>query len=123
MTLCSGCPDQGMCCRYIELPIQFTRRLTEDEVHWVNLHPGFEAGPNWVTAPFRADPVLAHPGMERWNIACSALAADGTCQLFDRPERPEMCSRSPDGPNQTPDGCLYNDALTSARAEVVQGKV
>ena len=117
MTLCAACPIRGDCCRYVELPIQFWRQLTDDECKWINLHPGFHATPTMVAAPWQPEPTVAHPGTQRWDVACSALAADGSCKLYGQPERPEMCSRWPDGPNQAPTGCLYNDALVQERGK------
>ena len=85
---CGDCPDRGMCCRYIELPL--ARRLTEDEVRWVELHEGITIKGSTV----------------RIEQSCSALQPDGLCGLYGTPMRPAMCGRWPDSPGQAPEGCV-----------------
>ena len=91
---CDGCkrPDvkQAQCCTFLNLPIQ--RELSEDEMRWVNLHPGVTTDGSTVS----------------FNVACTALNEDGTCSLFGKPERPEMCVRYPELPSQVLEGCAYS---------------
>ena len=87
---CRDCPDPGMCCRYLELPL--ARELTHDERNWVNLHQ-HASMPDSQTIHF--------------NTSCIALK-DGRCTIYDMTLRPQMCSTWPDRPEeQTPQGCLY----------------
>ena len=98
MSGCDGCSDLGQCCRYVELPL--ARVLTQDEASWVKLHPGLS-----LILDVRADRVQQTIRIE---TRCRALAHDGMCMLYDRPERPEMCSVWPDDPiNQAPPGCVF----------------
>ena len=87
---CERCPDRGMCCRYVELPL--ARTLNADERKWVSLHRGLEVRGLTV----------------RFNITCSALTDEGLCSLHGTPERPEMCALWPDDArNQAPEGCVF----------------
>lgn len=91
MSLCQFCPDPGMCCRYVELPL--ARALTDDEARWVQLHPGL---------------VMKEPRVIHINVNCSALTEDGLCSLHGSDERPVMCAVWPDKPEeQAPKGCAY----------------
>lgn len=91
---CDGCPDRGMCCRYIELPL--ARRLTSDETRWAELHEG----------------IRIKGSVVRIEQTCSALSADGLCTLYGTPDRPEMCARWPDRPEvQAPLGCVYLEGV------------
>lgn len=81
-----------MCCRYVELPL--ARPLTRDEANWVELHPGI---------------AMKDARTVRIETNCSALQPDGLCGLYGTPLRPEMCGRWPDGPNQAPEGCVYQE--------------
>ena len=124
MTDCAGCPDPGMCCRYVELPVRWAiydgnhrrldlhRGLTPDEARWVGLHPGFFVQPDGyeVAGPsVHGDWNEAATAMH-WDIPCSALGADGSCALYGKPERPLMCGDWPTGPHQAPEGCNFNSA-------------
>lgn len=84
---CDGCKatDPGACCKFIVMP---ERPLTADELKWVRLHPGVEG----LTG--------------RHDIPCSALS-EGVCTLYGSPERPEMCVRYPEMPEQLIPGCAY----------------
>ena len=103
--ICDRCPDRGMCCRYIELPL--ARALTLDEEHWVSLHPGLS--------------VKGMGRIIRFEIACSALTIGGLCSLFGSDERPLMCTAWPDAAEQIPVGCAYSEkgALSGAGAAVM----
>lgn len=91
VSLCDRCSDRGMCCRYVELPL--ARALSEDEQHWVELHPGLR-----MTA---ADVIHIETN-------CSALTDAGMCALHGTDERPAMCGVWPDQPKeQAPAGCAY----------------
>ena len=94
MAKCDRCPDPGMCCRYMELPL--ARPLTEDETRWVELHEGFR---------------MVTPNTIRFQVSCSALTPEGKCSLFGTDERPEMCSVWPDAIEQVPEGCVYAEEL------------
>ena len=92
--LCRLCTDRGMCCRYVELPLG--RFLSTDERRWVELHPELH--------------ILDLDGLPVLHIdtTCSALMADGFCDLYGTATRPEMCSIWPDRPEkQAPPGCAY----------------
>ena len=135
MTLCAQCSDRGMCCRYVELPVDtrvdkttflLARKLTDDEIRWVNLHPGI------AVATKANDPELqalvgmvvsvADPDSWKWlkympekviriETKCSALTDEGRCSLYGTAERPEMCERWPDDVEaQAPVGCAYRVA-------------
>lgn len=120
--ICHLCTRVGQCCEYIELPTRerslvtgagmvgsLARSLSDDEVHWAELHPG-------VTIAFR-DYLRITPDVRYTQIGnmvhiesrCTALAGDGGCSLYGRSdERPRMCSDWPDQPEtQAPDGCAY----------------
>ena len=88
---CDGCPkNPGACCQFVVLP---ERPVTADEMKWLRLHNGAAA--------------LYLAGVKgRQNIPCSALA-DGRCSLYGSPERPEMCVRYPEMPEQLIEGCQY----------------
>jgi hypothetical protein len=90
---CDGCKRHGVtqaqCCTFLAMPT--ARRLTQDEAHWAELHPGILVQDNHMVV----------------NVACSALTADGLCSLFGSPERPAMCERFPELPEQVPVGCAY----------------
>ena len=98
MAICDWCPDRGMCCRYVELPL--SRTLSRDEAYWVSLHPGISVKDKWTADGF------VH--VVRIETACSALDEDGLCSLFGKPGRPEMCVIWPDQvEEQAPEGCAY----------------
>ena len=85
---CDGCGGLASCCNHVQLPL--ARPLSEDEAKWVNLHPGVSV----VGDHIRIDSV------------CSALE-NGRCTLFGKPERPAMCVRAPELPQQLLPGCSY----------------
>lgn len=85
---CDGCGGRALCCQYLELPL--ARELSADERRWVDLHPGLSV----VGATIHID------------TACGALD-DGRCTLFGKPERPAMCVRYPELPEQVIAGCAY----------------
>lgn len=88
---CDRCPDPGMCCRYVELPL--ARPLTEDETRWVELHDGLR---------------MTAPNVIHIDVNCSALTEEGRCSLFGTDSRPVMCEVWPDQPEtQAPVGCVY----------------
>ena len=91
---CDRCPDPGMCCRYVELPL--ARELTADERNWVELHPGLR---------------MTAANVIRFEVNCSALTPEGRCSLFGTAERPDMCTRWPDALEQVPEGCIYAEEL------------
>lgn len=91
---CRHCSDIGQCCRYVELPL--ARALTDDERKWVELHPGLR---------------MTAANVIRFDIACSALTAEGLCSLYGTDARPEMCARWPDALEQVPPGCVYAERL------------
>lgn len=94
-----------MCCRYVELPL--ARRLSRDEQKWIALHPGM-----------RIIDRLDHH-VVRFEVACGALAPDGRCTLYGKPERPEMCAHWPDYPEeQTPPGCVYREPELKEKVEI-----
>ena len=84
---CDGC---GLCCTFMVLP---ERPLTPDETKWLRLHDG-------------AETLYLAGATGRIDIPCSALS-DGKCSLYGSPERPEMCGRYPEMPEQLIDGCKY----------------
>lgn len=92
---CDGCIKSipGACCRYLVLP---ERPVSADELAWLRLHPGAEA-------------MYAEGKTGRVDIPCSALV-EGMCSLYGLPERPQMCDRYPELPEQLIEGCAY--ALT-----------
>ena len=93
--LCDGCKGKASCCQYLVLP---ERPLTADEMKWLRLHDGAEA-------------LYLAGTTGRIDIPCSAL--DGSvCTLYGSPERPEMCVRYPELPEQLIQGCAYS--LTEA---------
>ena len=94
MSLCSRCPDPGMCCRYVQLPL--ARPLTLDERRWVELHPGLR---------MVADNII------HIDSSCSALTPEGLCSLHGSDERPTMCAQWPDALEQVPNGCVYAEQL------------
>lgn len=79
---CDGCERDGVrhadCCRFVLLA---DRPLNPDEVNWLTLHPAMTV--EW-------------PRNQRFDIACSALAPDGSCALFGKPERPRICINYPE---------------------------
>ena len=88
---CDGCPkNPGACCQFVVLP---ERTLNEDELKWLRLHHGAEN--LWLTGV-----------RGKKSIPCSALV-DGRCSLYGSPERPEMCGRYPEIPEQLIEGCAY----------------
>ena len=94
---CDGCSTGkvAQCCTYLELPL--ARNLSSDEQGWVTLHPG---------ASIRGQSV-------RIEIPCSALSG-GFCSLFGSPDRPQMCIRYPELPEQVLTGCAYTLEKVSA---------
>ena len=94
MSKCANCPDPGMCCRYVELPL--ARSLSADEALWVELHPGLR---------------MTAANVIHIEVACSALTPEGRCALFGTPARPQMCGDWPDALEQVPDGCVYAEPL------------
>ena len=90
---CDGCWRDGVafaqCCTFIALPL--SRRLSEDERRWVELHPGLTIEGHSV----------------RIEVRCSALSDDGSCLLFGTTRRPAICERSPELPEQVLPGCAY----------------
>ena len=104
MSLCARCqtPRLSECCRYVELPLR--RRLTLDEIHWVELHPGLRIEQN-------PDGAMVHI-----DIACSALTFDGKCGAYGTSARPTLCEVWPDDPqHQAPAGCAYLGQLVESR--------
>ena len=92
MNPCGSCTVRGLCCTYVRLPL--ARVLSQDEVHWLELHPGVQVHAGWL---LHLEP-----------LRCEALTEDGLCTLYGFPERPEMCSTWPDDPfDQTPEECEY----------------
>ena len=85
---CDGCKGKATCCTFLMFTLQ--RPLSEDEARWANLHPG----------------VHVEGDSLRLDIACSALV-DGRCSLFGSEERPAMCVRYPELPQQLLEGCSY----------------
>ncbi len=85
---CDGCGGEARCCTFIELPL--ARALSEDERDWAGLHPAVSSDGSTI----------------RIDAACSALQ-DGRCALFGDPERPAICGRSPELPEQVLAGCSY----------------
>mgnify|MGYP001571890559 CR=1 FL=1 len=88
---CDGCKHGrvAQCCTFLAMPMQ--RHLSADEARWAELHPGILVQDNFMVV----------------NVACSALTDDGLCSLFGSPERPAMCERFPELPEQVPEGCAY----------------
>ena len=86
--VCNGCGGLASCCQYLMLPL--ARPLSEDEQHWVALHPGVSI----VGSSIRID------------TACGALD-EGRCSLFGKEDRPQMCVRYPELPEQVIAGCAY----------------
>ena len=88
---CDGCATHAVaqCCTFMVLPL--ARPLSEDEAYWVGLHPG----------------VTAEGNQLRIDSVCSALV-DGRCSLFGSEERPAMCERAPELPQQLLPGCAYS---------------
>ena len=84
---CDGCGGKAPCCTYVKLPL--ARGLSEDEMRWLDLHPGLSVEGQAV----------------RIEVPCSALA-NGRCELFGTPERPTMCERYPELPEMD-SGCAY----------------
>lgn len=77
--------------------LPLARAWSPDEAHWASLH-GITVEGNTATL----------------NVACSALTKEGRCELFGKPERPAMCDRYPEMPEQVLAGCAYR--LTEARS-------
>lgn len=91
---CDGCNRPGLnpgaCCDHILLPL--SRAYSEDEMAWANLHGLTFLDPSTITIPNR----------------CAALTDEGRCSLFGLPERPAMCGRYPEIPEQLLAGCAYS---------------
>jgi Fe-S-cluster containining protein len=87
--VCDGCKGLASCCTFLMLPL--ARSLSVDEQDWVRLHPG----------------VSIVGGSVRIDSACSALDGDGKCSLFGMPERPALCVRYPEQPEQMLPDCSY----------------
>lgn len=85
---CDGCAGTAQCCTFLMLPL--SRNLSDDEQRWVALHPGLSVVGSSI----------------RFDVACSALH-EGRCSLFGQPERPQMCVRYPELPEQVLAGCSY----------------
>ena len=87
---CDGCltTRPGQCCTFIVLPL--AREMSSDEVRWIELHPGLSV----------------RGKMIQIETACSALEG-GRCTLFGKAERPDLCVRYPEQPNQMLAGCSY----------------
>lgn len=87
---CNGCASHALaqCCTFLQLPL--ARGLTSDEARWVGLHPG----------------VTVVGQSVRIDISCGALH-EGRCTLFGLPERPALCERYPEQPDQVLVGCAY----------------
>lgn len=98
---CDGCAREGVpaaqCCTFMTLPL--ARPLSEDETRWAELHPG----------------VTIEGSLARISLTCSALV-DGRCTLFGSPERPAICERYPEMPEQMSvlAGCAYTFTEVSA---------
>lgn len=88
--LCDGCAliHPGQCCTFVRLPL--ARALSADEQRWVALHSGLSI----VGQSIQID------------VACSALDG-GRCSLYGLPERPQLCVRYPELPEQVLAGCAY----------------
>ena len=94
---CDGCRSGvvAQCCTHLMLPL--ARSLSPDEQRWVELHPGLSVvGQN-----------------VRIDTPCSALH-EGLCSLFGSDDRPAMCVRYPELPEQVLDGCAYTLEKVSA---------
>ena len=88
---CDGCPkNPGACCQFVVLP---ERPLTADELNWLRLHDGAEA-------------LMLAGARGRIDIPCSALVG-GVCSLYGSEQRPQMCVRYPEIPEQLIEGCAY----------------
>lgn len=93
---CSDCPDRGMCCRYLMLPLAMP--VNEDTKKWVALHPGVS--------------IVEYNGWPhvRIDTPCSALQPDGTCGLYGTGLRPRLCGKWPVEGSERPEGlegCVY----------------
>ena len=86
-----ACGDCSLCCQYLVLP---ERPLNADELKWLRLHDG-------------AEQLWQDGATGRINIPCSALK-DGRCSLYGSPDRPELCVRFPEMPEQLIEGCKYS---------------
>lgn len=93
---CDSCQRPGLaggdCCRAIVLELAVP--LTDDDVKWLEYHPGFRA----VTST-----------RVRIETACSKLTDEGLCSVFGTEERPLMCRFLPMRPEHIQDvpQCLY----------------
>ena len=87
---CDGCcgREVAQCCTFLILPL--ARALSADEAMWVGLHPG----------------VSVEGDQLRIDSPCSKLE-DGRCSIFGTPERPDLCVRYPELPQQLLPGCSY----------------
>jgi hypothetical protein len=87
---CDGCASTkpGQCCTFLQFPL--AREFSADELAWAELHPG----------------VTIIGQSARIDIPCGALD-HGRCTLFGHPERPKLCERYPEQPDQLLDGCAY----------------
>jgi hypothetical protein len=85
---CDGCKGKATCCSFLMFTL--SRPLSEDEARWANLHPG----------------VHVEGDSLRIDTPCSALD-HGRCSLFGSEERPAMCVRYPELPQQLLVGCSY----------------
>ncbi len=92
---CDGCNRPGLtpgaCCTHILLPL--SRAYSEDEQAWVRLHQGLD---------------FFNPSTIKVETKCSALSVNGRCDLFGLPERPAMCERFPEMPENLQPGCAYS---------------
>ena len=91
----AGC---GACCRTLRLQVPPEYSANPDVKNWVELH-----GVKLVEQDGGTFVVLNQP--------CSALTDEGMCSLFDKPERPELCSHWPMTPAAlapVADVCTYS---------------
>lgn len=97
---CDGCQRPGVkaanCCTFMVLPL--ARSWSADEASWAALHG-----------------VKVEGATATLQIACSALSEDGRCGLFGKPERPAMCNRYPEMPEQLLEGCAFHFHVASRR--------
>ena len=82
---CNRCQGEARCCKFMVLPL--ARVFSADETKWAALHG-----------------VRVEGDTAFIDIQCSALDGD-RCTLYGTPERPEMCVRYPELPEQLVAGC------------------
>ena len=83
--VCHGCKGHAWCCTFLRLQVPPNYFDDADVKHWVELHG--------VTVQRIGEATYAV-----LNRKCGALAADGTCTLYGKPERPGLCAEWPATP-------------------------